>query len=200
MRELIKINNISNDVNKDEKKGAKKSDTKKEIKEYIITIAIAVVVALVFRTYVFARNNVDGQSMMSTLKNADVVFTERISIYANSIKRGEIITFDSKNEKNDIFIKRVIALAGDEIEVKAGKVYLNGNELKEDYLDPNTFTKSATFLKEGEKYKVPEGSVFVLGDNRPVSLDSRYLGPIKITDIKGHVVVRAYPFNSIKTF
>lgn len=183
-----------------EKNTKKKKSTKKEIIEYIVSLGVAVIVALLFRTYVFARANVDGPSMLSTLKNKDVIFVEKLSLYTNSIKRGEIITFDSGNQTHDTFVKRVIGVAGDEIELENGKVYLNGKELKENYLDKNTPTQGGSFLKENQKYKVPSGYIFVMGDNRRVSLDSRYLGPISLKALNGHVILRAYPFNTMKIF
>lgn len=172
----------------------------KQIKEYAISIVVAVVIALTLRNYVFARADVEGNSMVSTLHNKDVIFVEKLSLLTNSIKRQQIIIFDSKNAKGDIYVKRVIGIEGDEIEIKDGKVYLNGSVLNEDYLDPNTQTGTGTFLAGKGKYVVPEGHVFVLGDNRGNSLDSRTLGPINIKDIKGHTIFRVYPFNSIRVF
>lgn len=184
-----------------ESKDNKKSkNIKKEVMGYVISIGITIVVALLFRAYVFARANVDGPSMMSTLKDKDVIFVEKLSLYTNSIKKGEIVTFDSGNANHDTYVKRVIATGGDEIELRNGKVYLNDKELKEDYLDPNTKTDGGTFLHENQKYKVPNGYIFALGDNRKVSLDSRYIGPVSLKALNGHVIFRLYPFNSIKTF
>jgi len=182
-------------------KEKKKSKSKgAEIRDYIISIGIAIAIALLFRAYVFARANVDGPSMMSTLKDKDVIFVEKLSLYSKSIKRGEIVTFDSGNATHDTYVKRVIGVAGDNLEIKNGKVYRNGEKLNESYLDSSTFTQGGSFLGENKKYKVPEGYIFVMGDNRKVSLDSRYLGPISLKDLNGHVILRAYPFDTIKTF
>jgi signal peptidase I len=176
------------------------SEKSKQIRDYALSIIAAVVLALTFRTYVLARADVEGQSMYSTLHDKDVLFVEKISTLTHSYKRGQIIIFDSKNVNNDIYVKRVIGVEGDEVEVKNGKVYLNGQELKEDYLQPNIVTTPGPFLLKNGKYKVEKGYVFVLGDNRGDSVDSRMLGPISIKDIKGHAVVRVYPFNTIRTF
>lgn len=171
-----------------------------EIRDYVISIGIAIAIALLFRAYVFARANVDGPSMMSTLKDKDVIFVEKLSLYSKSIKRGEIVTFDSGNATHDTYVKRVIGVAGDELEIKDGKVYRNGEVLNESYLNSGMKTLGGSFLGENKKYKVPEGYIFVMGDNRTVSLDSRYLGPISLKALNGHVILRAYPFNTIKTF
>jgi signal peptidase I len=173
---------------------------KSQIKDYAISIAAAVVIAITFRTYVFARADVDGLSMFSTLNNKDVLFVEKISTLTHSFKRGQIVIFDSKNFAKDIYVKRIIGISGDEIEIKNSKVYLNGTELEENYLDPGIVTNPGPFLTKSTKFKVEEGYVFVLGDNRTDSIDSRMLGPISIKDIKGHAVVRVYPFDKMRTF
>ncbi|MFL0251114.1 signal peptidase I [Clostridium neuense] len=171
-----------------------------EIRDYVLCIGIAIVIAMLFRTYVFAKENVDGSSMMSTLKDRDVTFVEKLSLHSKSIKRGEIVTFDSGNAAHDIFVKRVIGIGGDKIEIKNGRVYRNGEELNESYLDKDTYTQGGSFLGENKKYKVPQGYIFVMGDNRKVSYDSRYFGPVSLKALNGHVILRAYPFNKIKLF
>jgi signal peptidase I len=173
---------------------------KSQAKDYIISIAAAVVIALTFRTYVFARADVEGESMFSTLNNKDVLFVEKISTLTHNFKRGQIVIFDSKNSNDDIYVKRIIGIEDDEIEIKNDKVYLNGELLKEDYLDSNTITNPGQFLTKSGKFKVEKGYVFVLGDNRTDSVDSRILGPINVKDIKGHAVLRVYPFDKIRTF
>jgi signal peptidase I, bacterial type len=176
---------------------SRKINILKEIKEYGISIVVALFLAFIFHSYVLARANVDGPSMQPTLHNNDVIFLEKLSVETNNIKRGEIIVFDSKNENHDYYIKRVVGVAGDQVEIKDGKVYVNGNQIVENYLSEDTITEPIT---PKTTYKVPEGEVFVLGDNRGNSTDSRMLGCINIKDIKGHAILRAYPFNQIRTF
>lgn len=171
-----------------------------EIRDYVIIVVVAIFISLLFRQYVFAREAVDGSSMMSTLKDKDVTFVEKLFRYSNSIKKGEIVTFQSGDENNSIYVKRVIGLPGDTIELLNGKVYLNGKELEEPYLKKGTYTGGEGFLHEGQKYKVPEDHIFVLGDNREVSKDSREIGPVSYKALDGHVIIRAYPFNEIKIF
>lgn len=173
---------------------------KSQIKDYAVSIVAAIVIAIAFRTYVFARADVDGLSMFSTLNNKDVLFVEKISTLTHSFKRGQIVIFDSKNLAHEIYVKRIIGIPGDEIEIKNGKVYLNSSELEENYLDSDTVTNPGPLFIKNAKFKVEEGYVFVLGDNRTDSIDSRMLGPISIKDIKGHAVVRVYPFDKIRTF
>lgn len=171
-----------------------------EIRDYVIVIVVAIFISLLFRQYVFAREVVDGPSMMSTLKDKDVTFVEKLSRYSNSVKKGEIVTFQSGDVNNSIYVKRVIGLPGDTIELLNGKVYLNGRKLEEPYLKEGTYTGGEGFLHEGQKYKVPGNHIFVLGDNREVSKDSREIGPVAYKALDGHVIIRVYPFNEIKIF
>jgi signal peptidase I len=172
----------------------------KQIKEYALSIVVAIIIALTLRNYVFARADVEGNSMVSTLHDKDVIFVEKISLITHSIKRGQIIIFDSQNSNGDIYVKRVIGIEGDEIEIKNGNVYLNGNILTEEYLDQGTETSPGSFMNDRDKYKVPKDHVFVLGDNRNNSLDSRTLGPVNIKNIKGHTIFRIYPFKQMRIF
>ncbi|MBC2579477.1 signal peptidase I [Clostridium sp. DJ247] len=181
----------------DNSKNSINTNILKEIREYGVSIIVAVIIALVFHTYVLARANVDGPSMQPTLHNNDVLFIEKISTETNNIKRGQIVVFDSKNVNGDYYIKRVIGVEGDTVEIKNSHVYLNGNVLEETYLAPNTVTEA---LSNKNKYVVPKGHVFVLGDNRTNSKDSRMLGPIDVKNLKGHAIVRVFPFNSMKIF
>lgn len=185
---------------REDKKDNDENKTLKEIRDFVIALVIAIAAAMIIRNVVFARADVDGPSMQSTLHNNDVVFVEKICLITKEYKRGQIIIFDSKNENHDIFIKRIIGLEGDKLEIKNGKVYRNGVELKEDYLNPGMKTYGDTYLREDQVYTVPKGCIFVMGDNRTDSTDSRKIGPVNISDIKGHVIIRAYPFNQIRTF
>ncbi|SMC27401.1 signal peptidase I [Clostridium acidisoli DSM 12555] len=173
---------------------------KKEVINWTICIGSAIVFSLTLRTYVFARAVVNQTSMLPTLKPNDSVITENISPHFLNVKRGEIITFDSGDVSKDKYIKRVIAIEGDEIEITNGKIYLNGSKLDEKYIDSTIITNGGTYLHENQKIKIKKGFVFVLGDNRSVSNDSRNFGPINIKSIDGHVVLRIYPFKKINPF
>lgn len=184
----------------DIEKKAKRVKLFKNVRDWTVTIVFALAVTFSIRSYALTRVDVDGPSMEATLENKDVMFEEKISLYINNINRGDIITFKSMVEIGKNYVKRVIGLEGDQIEIKDGKVYLNDLKLSEDYLKPNTFTDPGEFLKNNEKYIVPKGFVFVMGDNRNQSFDGREFGPVKTSDITGRVFVRVYPFNSFRTF
>lgn len=186
----------------DDNKQPKKNIARKLAKDWVFPLAIAILMATTIRTYALARVDVDGPSMCSTLQNKDVMFEEKISLLTSGLKRGDIVTFYSHDKERPSYIKRIIGVGGDTVEIKDGKVFLNNDELKESYLTKGTTTKceSGSWLKENVKYTVPKGTYFVMGDNREVSEDSRYFGTVKAKDIQGRVFVRVFPFNSIRTF
>jgi signal peptidase I len=136
--------------------------------------------------------------MMPTLNNSDNLWVEKISPKLQSFHYGEIVTVDVPlevrkiydKEKNPI-IKRVIALEGDSLEVKDGKVYINGVVKEEPYIKGNI--TEVTGLPEYSKLKVPAGKIFVMGDNRGNSTDSRIIGPVNKKWIVGRAIFRFWP-------
>lgn len=169
--------------------------TLKEIKEWIVSIVIAAVIAFLIKGFVIDTMLVDGTSMLPNLHNRDRIIFEKISLYSHSIKRGQIIILNPPEKPKSVYyVKRVIGLPGEKVEIKNGFVYINGQKLSEAYL------ASGTYTGDDMKLTVPEGSVFVLGDNREVSEDSRIIGPIPIKNIKGHAILRIYPFDKITKF
>lgn len=171
----------------------------KELIEWIKVIIVALILAFVIQIFV-SPTIVRGQSMYPTLDNNNYLLINKMAYFSKIPQRGDIVVFksDLKSEdgKNKDLVKRVIGIPGDEVEVTDGKVYVNGNELKENYiLDDYT---------DGEvKVIVPENEVFVMGDNRGNSLDSRseQVGFIEIKkDIVGKVFIRLFPFDNIRKF
>lgn len=168
---------------------------KKEIFEWIKVFALAIVFAFVITQFI-KPTLVRGDSMYSTLEEGDYLIINRMSYKFGEPKRGDIIVFESDLQQDDgtnkDLVKRVIGVSGDTIKIKDYKVYVNGKELNEPYIHDE--------ITEGDiDTVVPENSVFVLGDNREISLDSRYeqVGFINESDILGKVFVRLYPFNKI---
>ncbi len=171
---------------------------KKELKEWLKAFVFALIIAGIMM--IAARPSfVDGESMMPTFKNGDLVFVERISQYFNPPEKGDIIValtdmLTEEGEKKNI-IKRVIGLPGDSIIIKDTKVYVNGEELEEEYL----FEGATNGDFEGI---VPDEHIFVMGDNRYHSNDSRsdMVGFIPYDRLKGKVYLRLYPFDTITIF
>ncbi|TDT51239.1 signal peptidase I [Fonticella tunisiensis] len=162
-----------------------------ELKEWSVSIVIAAVVAFSIKTFLFDIIEVSGTSMLPTLHDKDRVAIEKITLYTKDIKRGEIVILDPGTKGRGIYIKRVIGLPGETIEIKNGNVYINGEILHENYL------RSGTYTDIDMKVTIPEDSVFVMGDNRQVSEDSRIIGPIPIKNLKGHALFRIFPFNQM---
>ena len=174
------------------------TNIKNEIIEWIKAIVIAVAAVFIIKFFLFDVILIDGTSMEPTLHNRDRVFVNILGYKVGKPKHNDVIIFTPSIDKNSYYIKRVIGLPGDTVEIKNDRVFLNGELLDETYLAPGTVTRP--FTEETLTIKVPEGTVFVLGDNRGGSEDSRdpRLGPVPIKSIKGRAVFRLYPFNDIK--
>lgn len=168
---------------------------KDEVLEWVKTIVVSLVIALVITTFI-KPTIVKNYSMSPTLEENDFLIINRFLYKRGTPERGDIVVFRSnlKTEtgKQKLLIKRVIALPGDEIIIADGKIYLNGSELEEDYIK-NDYTMGEVDLV------VPENEIFVMGDNRSNSLDSRdgILGLVDFNAIMGKATVRLFPFNRI---
>lgn len=168
---------------------------RKEKRELVKVFSVSLAVALALTTFV-RPTVVKGQSMEPTLEENDYLIVKSESLFGTPPKFGELIVFNSKvisKEGHRKLLKRVVGLPGDTIEVKEGKVYRNGMPLNEEYVKEDTTPGTV------EKFTVEENSVFVMGDNRAHSLDSRNsaLGTIAYEDIIGTVKFRLFPFNKI---
>lgn len=166
-----------------------------EVLDWILHIGLAVVIGVFIVTFVGQRTIVYGNSMQPTLQHKDQLIVEKISSRFNRLNRGDIVTVYVPEELDagkDTIIKRIVGVAGDRVEIRGGKVYLNGLEYIEDYING---TRTGTVDNEFSEVTVAEGYVYVLGDNRlpNASKDSRSIGPVKISRIKGKVILRYYP-------
>ena len=167
------------------------------MKEWIRDILIAVVIAVLVLQFI-KPTIVKESSMQPTLYENNYIFLSKqsYSLFGEP-ERGDIVVFhtDLKTEdgKEKMLIKRVIGLPGDVISVKEGQVFINGQLQHEDYIFEN---ETSGYVDE---LLVPEDHLFVMGDNRRVSMDSRYeeIGCIAIDEIIGKAVVRLYPFDEI---
>lgn len=170
------------------------NNIRQEIFEWIKSIAFAVIISILIKTYLFNTTYVLGYSMYPTLHEKDRLFTNKIVYKITEPKRGDIIVLKAPDDPNKDYIKRVIGVPGDIVEIKDGKVFINGEEYEEEYLEKGAYTYSYG----EESWVVEDGYLFVLGDNRNknASKDSRYLGLIKIEDVKGKATYRYYPFDN----
>lgn len=151
-------------------------------------LGIAMVLMLIiFSRNTFSLNQVKGNSMYPTLNENDWVLSRRLFTGLDSeIEVGSIISFHPPGQKKLLAVKRVVAVSGDTLEIKEGLVYVNGQVLNEPYLESGHSTQPQHTFPNKSYWEVPEGHVFVLGDNRKLaaSNDSRNFGCIAIKDVK----------------
>ncbi len=169
-----------------------KQNKDKEAWEWIQAFIIAVILALLIRFFVFSPFNVSGPSMSSTLQDGDLVIVNKLITRIKPPERGDIIVFHATEDKD--YIKRVIALPGETISAQNNQVRINGESIDEPYIDPGNHTEDFSPVR------VPEGHVFVMGDNRRDSTDSRSstLGPVPIDKIVGRADLVFWPLKDFR--
>ncbi len=137
---------------------------------------------MLIRSFIATPVRVDGDSMNKTFKNGDILILYKLS----KIKRFDVIVLHEEKD-NEKIIKRVIGMPGDTVAIKDGEIYINDEKIDDEYAYGMTSDYERITLKSDE--------YFILGDNRLISKDSRYFGPIKEKEIKGKVVFRIFPFS-----
>ena len=161
--------------------------------DWALVVVIALVVALGVRTFLIAHFVVEGSSMYSTLETGDRVFVNKVSYRLHDPNRGDVVVLhEIRGTTERDLIKRVIAVGGEEVEMRSCEVRIGGQLLIEPYLDPTVVTPGNCGGDFGP-IAVPEGTVFVMGDNRAGSQDSRTLGPVLLDDIVGRAFVVFWP-------
>lgn len=156
-----------------------------KIKDSISFIVIILAIILV-RLFIVTPVRVDGPSMNDTLHDGDILLLDK---YDNKYERFEIVVFNYNGER---LIKRIIGLPGEVVSYKNNKLYINGNEIEDNY--GLGYTEDFE-LKDLNLTKIPDNEYLVMGDNRNDSLDSRYFGTISKDKILGSVKYRLFPFN-----
>jgi signal peptidase I len=185
------------------------------VRETVVLVVLAVVLAMLFKTFLVAAFYIPSGSMESTLDISDRVLVEKLSYRFGEPKDGDVIVFvhdegiPASGPTNPVarlftslgqaigvappsdrdFIKRVVGVPGDRIRCRDGRLYRNGRPVNESYLDPGTTTDDCGPLT------VPPGKLYVMGDNRNNSQDSRVFGPIDRKDVVGRAFVRIWPLN-----
>jgi signal peptidase I len=171
---------------------------RRTILEWLGVIGGGIAIALLVEAFLIQAFWIPSPSMEPTLDVGDRVLVNKLSYKFHDVNRGDVVVFDrpsgaSTGENGEIkdLIKRVIAVEGDTIEAKQGNVFVNGEQIDEDYLEPGTPTDNLPLTT------IPEGQVFVMGDNRTNSEDSRIFGPIDEDAIVGRAFIRVLPITDI---
>ena len=160
-----------------EKYNGKKLMWLHDAKKFLLLVAV---IYLIFR-FVIGFSAVSGVSMMDTFVDGDIVLYTRIN---PAIERGDIISVAIPS--GEYYVKRVVALGGDVVDIRDGVLYVNGTAETGAYVRGRTYPEEGNFTYP---YTVPEGTAFVLGDNREESIDSRFFGPVNLRQIKGVIRV-----------
>lgn len=197
------------------KKHLIKNKILREIVSWIVTILLAVIIAIVINTYIFRISKVDGDSMLQTYHSGETVFVSKLPYVFGDVEKNDVIILDSSlkertfftdiyeslkynaisyklfdvKQPDKYFIKRVIAVGGDTLQIKEDGVYVNGKLLDEPYVNNERkpiYTSVSEELKNG--VTVPDDHIFVMGDNRNVSRDSRNIGFVPVNDVIGKVI------------
>jgi signal peptidase I len=177
---------------------AKRRSPGRTLLEWVAVVGCGVLIALTAQAFFVQAFWIPSPSMTPTLEVGDRVLVNKLSYKAHEVRRGDLIVFERPPETSNglegeikDLIKRVIAVGGDTIEGRDGRVYVNGELIDEPYLQPGTPTNDL------EREVVPAGTVFVMGDNRSNSEDSRVFGPIDEDTIIGRAVVKVLPLSDI---
>jgi len=186
-------NNISSEKKDNTEKKEKEYSWKRELAEWIVVIVLAISFAVIINRFFVVNARVPSASMENTVMTGDRLFGNRLAYNHKDPERGDIIIFEYPDDESQLFIKRIIGLPGETVEIKDGKVYINNSEeaLNEPYL-------AQEMIGSYGPYTVPEGAYFVMGDNRNNSLDSRFwINTYVYRDkILGIAWFRYYPFSS----
>jgi signal peptidase I len=179
------------------------ANKKSELWEWTKALVIAVALAAVIRYFFFAPIVVDGLSMMPTLHDQDRMIVNKLTYKISEPKRFDIIVFHAPENKD--YIKRIIGLPGDHIEYKDDTLYINGKSYEEPYLNDyknqvidGPLTESFTLEEKTNETTVPEGHLFVMGDNRRFSKDSRHIGTVPMEKVLGKTSIIYWPPEDFK--
>lgn len=176
----------------------------KTVRDWVIVLVAALLVALGIRTFVLQQFYISGPSMETTLYQPNRVLVNKLSYRLHDVRRGDVVVFDrvtsnGETVQHDDLIKRVVGLPEESIEIRDCVVFVDGKALEEPYLSAEDVQKSDPVDRcrqpEMAKVVVPKKQIFVLGDNRPQSMDSRMFGPVDVSQVVGRAFVVIWPVN-----
>jgi signal peptidase I len=168
------------------------SQLRHELRNWTRDLAVALGLAIVVMIFLYQPVKVEGNSMNPLLSDQERIFINKFVYHFEPIDRGDVIVFWYPLDRSKSFIKRVVGLPGETIQIRAGDVYIDGKKLPDQYVPPNYL--------DGSNYgplKIPRGDYFVMGDHRDSSNDSRVFGPVPRSLIYGKAVFAYWPVDHI---
>ena len=201
----------SKDIIQEKPKESKKETTKSKVQEYIEAIIIAILIAVVIRTFIIQAYKIPSRSMVPALLVGDhllvnkfiygikIPIIRKIILPISDPKRGDIIVFIYPNDRTKDYIKRVIGVGGDKIEIKNKDIFINDQPYKDAFGIYSDSTIYPAIIQPRDNFGpviVPHGSLFVMGDNRDESADSRFWGFVDLKDVEGKALIIYWSWNS----
>jgi signal peptidase I len=181
--------------------------------EWVLLLGGALVIALLIKTFLFQAFYIPSESMTPTLNVGDRVLVNKVSYRLHDVNRGDIVVFETPPKAEDAngaikdLVKRVVALPGETLSTQGGRVFINGRPLEEPYLENGTKTctlnsnpadcERGVAGTEIAPIRIPKDHVYVMGDNRGASKDSRFFDAIEESSIVGRVFIRIWPINDV---
>jgi len=198
---------MSDDISQDFEVNDQQHSAARMLRDWVIVIALALGAAMLVRVYVLQQFYISGPSMEMTLLENDRVLVNKLSYRLHDIHRGDIVVFDrvtingQQVEHTDL-IKRVIGVEDDTVEIQRCKVLVNGSVIDEPYIDKDVLAlptpEDVCRIPDMKKITVPKKQIFVMGDNRPQSFDSRNFGSVPVKLVVGRAFAVVWPFASIR--
>jgi signal peptidase I len=169
--------------------------------EIVETLALTLIIFLVIQTFVAQPYKVQQQSMEHTLEPDQYVLVDKLTPRFDTYKRGDIVVFtppeDWIQEDGTPFIKRIIGVGGDTVDIRDGDVFINGMKIDEKYIyaQPEDPAQPTTVPGDESRWVIPDGELFLMGDHRSNSADSRTFGPVPLASVIGRAWLRYWPIN-----
>ena len=166
---------------------------------FLLMLVVVFGAAFLLRMFVIAPYEIPSGSMEPTIMISDKVFSEKISYYLGDVKPGDIVTFEDPEVAGRTLIKRCIAVGGQTVDVHDGFVFIDGQQLNEPYVEgkPSEPLQPAEGVEISYPYTIPAGYIWVMGDNRTNSADSRYFGAVPASGVTGHAICVYWPLDRI---
>lgn len=183
---------------------------KSVLRDWVESIIVAFLLAMVIRTFIIQAFKIPTGSMRPTLMEGDLILVNKFIYGAKvpfsdlrlpkvrDLKRGDVVVFIYPEDKSKDFIKRLVGLPGDELEIKNGTIFINSEPLLDPVFNQRYYYNRGDFAQEGQKITVPADSYFMLGDNSGSSKDSRYWGFVPKKDILGKAIMIYWPLQRIR--